>query len=223
MPVKFIVFEGLDGSGKTTQLRLYAQHLRDILGPDKVFATEEPWSGVHFAPLSQTGPAGLRAHILARAKDGASPAEMSLLFAADRRAHIALAIQPALDAGCVVLCDRYVQSSYAYQASYAVGPEDGPLARLITNANAGIAIPDVAIVIDIPQSIAQARAKGGAAGDVFDAAELDVYAQRAEMYAFAERFGFAARIARVDGRQSRMIVAEDVRRILDPLVLEGGM
>jgi len=104
---KFITFEGLDGTGKSTQLRKLAVALR--AAGSKVVETREPGG-------TSTGEK-IRRVLLDSATDGLSPqAEMALMFAA-RAQHIAEVIQPALDHGCIVLCDRFTDSTEAYQGS----------------------------------------------------------------------------------------------------------
>jgi dTMP kinase len=100
----FVTFEGLDGSGKTTQLRLVAERLRD--DGLEVLETREPGGTV----LGER----IRELVLHAAGEVAPWAEAAL-FAASRAQHVADVIRPALEQGQVVLCDRYVDSSLAYQ------------------------------------------------------------------------------------------------------------
>ncbi len=103
----FLSFEGVDGSGKTTQAALLAEHLRG-LGHD-VVVTREPGGTALGAALRGMLLHGVGdAPIQARAE--------ALLFAADRAQHVGEVIAPALDRGGVVVCDRYIDSSLAYQA-----------------------------------------------------------------------------------------------------------
>jgi dTMP kinase len=104
---KFITFEGLDGTGKSTQMHKLAAAL-DEAG-FKVVETREPGG-------TDTGEK-IRRVLLDSATDGLSPlAEMALMFAS-RAQHIAEVIQPGLDRGCIVLCDRFTDSTEAYQGS----------------------------------------------------------------------------------------------------------
>lgn len=101
----FIALEGLDGSGTSTQ----AAALRDALAArgHTVFATHQP----------STGSIGTRARaLLGRRDEPVDPNLLALLFAADRLDHVAHEIEPALARGEVVLCDRYVMSSWVYQS-----------------------------------------------------------------------------------------------------------
>ena len=103
----FVTFEGVDGSGKSTQAALLEEHLRGL--GREVVATREP-GGTELGERVRE----LRAQ---RAADGAW-AEAAL-FAASRAEHVAEVIRPALDRGADVVCDRYVDSSLAYQGDRA--------------------------------------------------------------------------------------------------------
>src|SRR5687767_14297839 len=102
---RFITFEGIDGSGKTTQLRLLAEHLRA--------------SGVAVTTAREPGgtPVGdaIRRILLDGATTHLEPVAEVLLYFASRAQNVRQVILPALDAGHVVLCDRYVDASTAYQ------------------------------------------------------------------------------------------------------------
>ena len=107
---RLIAFEGGEGSGKTTQARLIAIWLRE-LGYD-VVTTHEPGA-------TKIG-MRLRALLLDTSHTGMSPHAEALMYAADRAEHVASVIAPALDRGAIVITDRYVDSSLAYQGA---GPE----------------------------------------------------------------------------------------------------
>jgi dTMP kinase len=102
----FITFEGPDGAGKTTILSMVAQRLQNVL------VTREP-GGIDIAEQ-------IRRVILAKENTAMDPRTEALLYAAARRQHLAERVRPALEAGKVVLCDRFVDSSLAYQG-YARG------------------------------------------------------------------------------------------------------
>jgi dTMP kinase len=104
---KFITFEGLDGTGKSTQMRKLAEALR--AGGHKVVETREPGG-------TATGEK-IRRVLLDSKTEGLAPlAEMALMFAS-RAQHIAEVIRPAVDRGEIVLCDRFTDSTEAYQGS----------------------------------------------------------------------------------------------------------
>ncbi|MBO3751818.1 dTMP kinase [Streptosporangiaceae bacterium NEAU-GS5] len=146
----FIAFEGGEGSGKTTQSRLLAISLRDQ-GFD-VVQTREPGS-------TKIG-MRLRAILLDSVHQGLSARAETLLYAADRAEHVEKVIRPALYRGSVVITDRYVDSSLAYQgAGRALAAED--VARVNAWAT-GDLTPDLTVLIDVPPSIGLTRLGGAA-------------------------------------------------------------
>jgi dTMP kinase len=141
----FIAFEGGEGAGKTTQARLLSIWLRDQ-GFDVVM-TREPGS-------TKMG-MRLRALLLDKQSSGLSPRAETLLYAADRAQHVAEVIQPALRRGAIVVTDRYVDSSLAYQGA---GRE--LKVNEITDVNrwatSGL-VPDLTIVLDVPADVGLTR------------------------------------------------------------------
>lgn len=144
-PGLFVVLEGPDGSGKSTQAKALVARLR-AEGRD-VVATREPGG-------SAAG-AAIRALVLAGGLDARTEA---LLMAADRAEHVAKVVRPALDRGAVVVSDRYIPSSLAYQGvGRGLGVE--PVAGISEWATAGL-VPDVVVVIDAPPDVAAGRRSG---------------------------------------------------------------
>ncbi|GII52390.1 hypothetical protein Pth03_07790 [Planotetraspora thailandica] len=141
----FVAFEGGEGSGKTTQSRLLAIWLRDQ-GFD-VVQTREPGS-------TKVG-MRLRAILLDAAHQGLSARAETLLYAADRAEHVEKVIRPALNRGSTVVCDRYVDSSLAYQgAGRALEAEE--VASVNAWATGGL-LPDLTVLIDVPPSVGLRR------------------------------------------------------------------
>jgi dTMP kinase len=136
-PGLLIAFEGGEGSGKTTQARLVAIWLRE-LGYD-VVTTHEPGA-------TKIG-MRLRALLLDTAHTGMSPHAEALMYAADRAEHVASVIAPALARGAIVITDRYVDSSLAYQGAGRDLPVD-EIARLNWWATGG-RTPDLTILLDM--------------------------------------------------------------------------
>ncbi|MFF4196017.1 dTMP kinase [Nonomuraea sp. NPDC001831] len=150
VPGLFLAFEGGEGSGKTTQSRLIAIWLRDQ-GYD-VVQTREPGS-------TKIG-MRLRAILLDAAERGLSARSEALLYAADRAEHVEKVIRPALYRGSLVISDRYVDSSLAYQgAGRALDPED--VSRINAWATGGL-VPHLTVLIDTPPEVGLTRLGGAA-------------------------------------------------------------
>ncbi|NUP60729.1 MAG: dTMP kinase [Nonomuraea sp.] len=150
VPGLFVAFEGGEGSGKTTQSRLIAIWLRDQ-GFD-VVQTREPGS-------TKIG-MRLRAILLDAAERGLSARSEALLYAADRAEHVEKVIRPALYRGSLVITDRYVDSSLAYQgAGRALDPED--VSKINAWATGGL-VPHLTVLIDTPPEIGLTRLGGAA-------------------------------------------------------------
>lgn len=139
----FVTFEGIDGSGKSTLLRAISQRCRQL--GREVCETREPGSGPLGPPIRK---------LLLKSGDVHPVAEL-LLFLADRAAHVASIVRPALERGCIVLCDRYTLSTLAYQG-YGRGLDLALLNRLNGLATGDLA-PDVTFVLDLPPSLARQR------------------------------------------------------------------
>jgi dTMP kinase len=147
-PGLLVAFEGGEGSGKTTQARLVSIWLRE-LGYD-VVTTHEPGA-------TKIG-MRLRALLLDTAHTGMSPKAEALMYAADRAEHVASVIAPALDRGAIVITDRFVDSSLAYQGAGRRLPVED-IARFNWWATGG-RIPDLTILLDMdPVAGLQRRAR----------------------------------------------------------------
>ena len=133
----FITFEGIEGSGKTSRLRALAEHLRNRNVP--VTVTHEPGG----CPLAD----GIRALLLAPDQPPMADRAELLLYLAARAQHVREVVRPALERGDVVLCDRFHDSTLAYQG-YARGL-DIALIRQINQFAAGI-VPDATFLLDLP-------------------------------------------------------------------------
>jgi dTMP kinase len=140
-----IAVEGGEGSGKTTQARLLGIWLRDQ-GYD-VVTTHEPGS-------TKIG-MRLRAILLDRESTGLSARAETLLYAADRAEHVAAVIQPALRRGAIVITDRFVDSSLAYQGFGRTLPTE-EIAKVNAWATGGM-MPDLTIVLDVPAAVGLGR------------------------------------------------------------------
>ena len=143
---KFITFEGTEGAGKSTQIRLLADRLRGI-GKEVVLVREPGGT-----------PAGERIRDVL--KDPALAGQLSpeaelLLVSASRTELVRQVIRPALEEGKVVLCDRYIDSTFAYQG-YGRELDQKPIAEIVAYSIDGIR-PDATILLDIPLATSLAR------------------------------------------------------------------
>ncbi|MEI4231349.1 dTMP kinase [Roseovarius sp. D22-M7] len=201
-PGLFVSFEGIDGSGKSTQARRLAAALIDA--GRKVVLTREPGGS--------PGAEEIRALLLEGATDRWSPETELLLFTAARRDHVERVIDPALAAGEVVICDRFVDSTRIYQG---LGRAD---LRVLVDRLHALMIgrePDLTVLIDIAPDLGLGRALARSGGEArFESFGEDLQTRmRAGFLALAEEF--APRFAVIDGGRDIETVAADVARTVD--------
>lgn len=142
---KFIAFEGGEGAGKSTQAQMLAEALRRH-GLEVVLTRE---------PGGTPGAEAIRELLLGSGGDGWNPRAEAMLFAAARSDHVERLIRPALAQGKWVICDRFVDSSRAYQGG-AGGLPDQDILALHTIGSGGL-LPDRVLLIEIPPAAAAAR------------------------------------------------------------------
>lgn len=198
-PGRFISFEGIDGSGKSTQLERLAGHLR-AKGHDVVETRE---------PGGSPGAEEIRALVLQGDPDRWSAETELLLFTAARRDHLERLIAPALTAGKIVLCDRFADSTRMYQ-----GLSRGDLRATVDTLHALMIgrEPDLTLLIDMDPETGLARALSRRTADErFEAFGADLQsAMRAGFLALAQEFPTRFRV--IDGTQDIDSVARDVAR-----------
>jgi dTMP kinase len=172
MPGRFVVLEGGDASGKTTQAARLAADLRRR--GVTVCETFEPGA---------TGAGAVMRELLLHSREAIAPATEALLMAADRAQHVAEQIAPALTRGEWVVCDRYLPSSLVYQGIVRGIGVDTVVA--VNRVTTGSVEPDLVIVIDVSDAVAQARADDEqdrleAEGDAFHTAVRAAYRSLAD-------------------------------------------
>lgn len=198
----FIVLEGIDGAGTTTQTRLLVEHLQSR--GRRAAATREPSDG----PVGRL----LRELLLGRHElpGGAavSGSTMALLFAADRLDHLQREIEPQLDAGHDVVSDRYLLSSLAYQAEETERTWVRSLSRAVRR-------PDLTILVDVPIEVAARRRQS--AGRPIERYDADSYLSRvARNYRELARTEPDTMV--IDGTRSLEEVAHEIAALADLLV-----
>lgn len=173
MSGKFITLEGGEGVGKSTQLKALAHALREI--GHTVIMTREPGGS--------PGAEAIRALLMNGDVDRWSPRAEALLFAAARADHVERTIRPALDRGDWVLCDRFVDSTRAYQGG-AGGLADTEILALHDVGCAGL-MPDRTFVLtlDIEQAAARAETRDGGKADRFALRNLGYHREVARAFA----------------------------------------
>jgi dTMP kinase len=197
----FITFEGLDGSGKSTQAEMLADWLR---GEGRtVLATREPGGT----------PVGEAVRNLVLHGDELSPWAEAALFAAARAEHVELAIRPALERGEDVVSDRYLDSSVAYQG-IARGLGESRVLELNLTVTGGL-LPDRTFLVLVDPE--EARRRGGEHRDRIER-ETEEFMRRADAAFRSLAAEFPARIVALDGHRPAEEIAEEVREHVRPLL-----
>lgn len=203
----FITFEGGEGAGKSTQIRLLADALRSR-GHDVVISRE---------PGGSAGAEALRHVLLSGAAEDFGVRMEAMLFAAARADHLDCVIRPALSAGQIVLCDRFVDSSRVYQG--VTGNLEPALMAALERVSIGASMPDLTLILDLPADVGLARARRRAgvsleneAPDRFEKETLDIHEKR--------RQGFLDIAAREPDRCRIIDASLDVDRIARDILAE---
>lgn len=202
----FIVFEGIDASGKGTQISLLAAALTQAGAP--FIETREPGG----TPLAEA----IRAHLLSGEARHLGPVAEVMLFNAARTEHLNGVIRPALNNGCIVVCDRFTASTLAYQGAGS-GVDETWLASL-HNMIVGETQPDVTIVLDIPvrESLFRQEKRDGAK-DRFESEKYEFFERLREKYLQIARSNSKNHHI-VDGMQPPDAIASIVFDIVEPFL-----
>jgi dTMP kinase len=170
---RFITFEGGEGSGKSTQIKRLADRLNAT--KLKTILTREPGGS--------PGAEIMRHLVLSGMGKLLGPDAETLLFAAARDDHVRTVIEPALNQGTWVLCDRFADSTRAYQGSLGSVPEG--VINAMQRVTIGDLKPDVTIILDLPVEIGLQRAaarRGGGTPDRFEGENLKFHEDLREAY-----------------------------------------
>ena len=214
MAAAFITFEGIEGCGKTTQAARSAEFLRQ--SGMEVILTREPGG-------TRIGDA-IREILLSPKNGEMDPVTELLLYFASRAQHVAEVILPALEAGKVVLCDRFSDATTAYQG-YGRGLPLDTIERINTEATGGLA-PDLTLLFDLEPEVGldrvgkRAAASGGGSGDRLEQEELDFHRRVRSGYLEIARRE-PDRVILVDASPPEAEVAEDVIRVLQEMLRPG--
>lgn len=187
----YVVIEGADGCGKTTQARRLARHLADA--GREVLHLREPGS----TPIGEA----LRAALLDPSSGELDVLSEALAFSAARREMLRREVEPALRRGASVVVERCFLSTVAYQCRAPLGaraPED--LVREVTTALLEVARPDLVVVLDVGEAVAAARLQAEGRRDRIEARPAAYHAAvRAAMRSFAAQESWCATLLRRDG------------------------
>lgn len=210
MQGKLIVFEGVEGSGKTTQI----QHTHDWLLSSvsrfqqqghisQIITTREPGG----TPLGKT----LRQMLLQPSDEPIQDRTELLLYAADRAQHVEDYLKPLLTAGAIILCDRYTDSTVAYQG-YGRGLNRHLIEQLNQIATDGLQ-SDLTFWLDIDVEVGLTRARRRAAHDRIEQADLSFH-QRVQQGFQDLAQAHPDRIVRIDASPDPILVAQQIQSIL---------
>ena len=200
----FITVEGTDGAGKSTQLAYISDYMKEK-GESAIF-TREPGG----TPIGEK----IRALILDRRNEEMSPLTEMMLYAASRSQHVAQMIGPAITRGRIVVCDRFIDSSLAYQG-HARGLGDA--VEVVNQFAVGEFMPDATFLLKLDPEIGLQRIKEGEK-DRMERQDAAFYRAVYEGYLALEE-AYPDRIIGIDASQPAAVVSEEIRRHLDRLLL----
>jgi dTMP kinase len=201
----FITFEGIEGSGKTTHVELLSNHLQEK--GYRVVKTREPGG----TPVGEA----LRKVLLMKDLSVAPLTEL-LVFLASRAQHVQEVISPALDEGKVVLCDRFVDASYAYQG-YGRGMDLGIIETLNRFVTKGVR-PNLTILLDCSVEIGLGRKSADGSLDRFEKEELSFHRKIRNAYlelAKDDPKRYVVLSAKKDLAETQATIREKVEKLLE--------
>ncbi len=205
-----MTFEGGEGAGKSTQIRLLAEALRRR--GHEVLVTREPGGS--------PGAEAVRHVLLSGAAEEFGTRMEAILFAAARADHVEEVIRPALAKGMIVLCDRFMDSSRVYQG--VTGNLDADFIEALVRVAINGTVPDRTVILDIPADVGLARAKRRGEGqstapDRFEREKTETHEKRREAFidiAAAE----PERCVVIDALQAQEDIAAQILDCVEPLL-----
>jgi dTMP kinase len=217
MTGKLIVFEGVEGAGKTTQILASSTWLQDIYRADRsVIITRQPGGTNLGKKIRQL----LLDDFDTCGKNNSVEIihEMTelLLYGADRAQHIAAVIQPQLDLGNIVLCDRFTDSTIAYQ-SYGRGIDRTSIERVNKLATSGLE-SDLTLWLDLDVELGLERVSGRGKPDRIERASLDFHRRVQQGYRELA-MSYPDRIVRIDANQSETAVQSAIQTAISGILV----
>ena len=188
-----LAFEGIDGSGKSTQARMFAEFAKTKLGLE-VVTSREPTDGPWGKKIRE-----------ARFTERMSPEDELAAFIADRKEHVETLIKPALKRGALVIIDRYYYSTVAYQGARGLDPK-----ALLAKNRAFAPVPDLVVLVDMDPKLALERIKSRGEG-------TDLFENLAALTKVREIFLSLvdSHVAKIDGaRAPELVFGEVLMRVL---------
>lgn len=201
----FITFEGTDGSGKTTQIMLMEEYIRGK--GYEVVLSREP-GGTKVSEL-------IRDLVLDPANAEIVPLTEMILYAASRAQHVAQVIKPAVDKGKIVICDRFVDSSYAYQ-----GCGRGVDLKIVADVNRAAIdgmVPDITFFLDLDPEIAIKRRISSTGADRIEQEKIDFHTRVYDGYKKMALL-FPDRIKTIDANKSIKEISFQINEYLKELL-----
>ena len=209
----FISFEGGEGSGKTTQIKLLVSWLAAQGLEEKTRVTREPGG----TPSAEA----VRSLLVEGATDRWLPATEAMLMSASRHEHVEHVLRPALAAGEIVLCDRYNDSTSVYQGVVGGVPSDAIDA--LNNLACGGLVPDLTILLDIDVADGLSRADArDSSENRFETKGITFHQNvRAAFLSLAE--ASPGRFAVIDAARDTTVIHDDIIDIISPRLLSAGV
>lgn len=210
---KFITFEGGEGTGKSTQAAMLALRLESLGLP--VQLTREPGGS--------PGAEVIRHILLSGAAKPLGAEAEAMLFAAARDDHIQCTIQPALEKGKWVICDRFIDSTRVYQG--ILGHVDPRIINVLERVSVGNLAPDLTVILDVPVQLGVERAKerrGSAEPDRFEAENAEFHEKLRDAY-LAIAAKEPNRCAVIDATPAKEVVANSIWNVVQSRLHPAGV